>query len=98
MLFCKYFTSLNFQTYPSSPVSYSVFSYFLSRLSMEMFITALQVLVQILITYFLIDFQSGFAIFWSNCYTLAMSSTALAVLLGTSALFKPGHYLVLTFL
>mmetsp|Transcript_49345 Transcript_49345/g.119678 ORF Transcript_49345/g.119678 Transcript_49345/m.119678 type:complete len:284 (+) Transcript_49345:1733-2584(+) len=61
---------------------YSVFSYFLSRLSMEMFVTGLQVLVQVLISYFLINFQSGFAIFWANCYALAMSSTALAVLLG----------------
>mmetsp|Transcript_49349 Transcript_49349/g.119684 ORF Transcript_49349/g.119684 Transcript_49349/m.119684 type:complete len:738 (+) Transcript_49349:311-2524(+) len=63
---------------------YSVFSYFLSRLSMEMFVTGLQVLVQVLISYFLINFQSGFAIFWANCYALAMSSTALAVLLGCS--------------
>lgn len=48
-----------------------------------MSITALQILVQILITFFLIGFQSGFAMFWANCYALAMSSTALAVLLGT---------------
>jgi hypothetical protein len=37
---------------------------------------------QVLITYFLIDFQGGFPIFWATVYSLAMASTALAVLLG----------------
>lgn len=63
---------------------YSVFSYFLSRLSMEAFITALQMIVQVVISYFLISFRSGFALFFLTIYTLAMSSTALAVLLGCS--------------
>lgn len=62
---------------------YSVISYFLSRMSMEAVITALQVLVQLLITFFLVGFQSSFGIFWANAYTLAMASTAMAVLLGT---------------
>ena len=63
---------------------YSVISYFLSRLTMEAFITALQILVQVLITYFLIGFQSNFGIFYVIVYVLAMASTALAVLLGCS--------------
>jgi len=63
---------------------YSVFSYFLSRLTMEAFITALQIVVQALITYFLIAFQSGFLIYVLNMYALAMASTAIAVLLGCS--------------
>jgi ABC-type multidrug transport system permease subunit len=61
---------------------YSVFSYFLSRLTMESFITALQILVQALLTYFLIGFRSAFWIFYLNLYVLAMASTAIAVLLG----------------
>jgi len=63
---------------------YSVISYFMARLSMEAFITALQVLVMVLITYFMIGFQAGFGIFFAAVYMLAMSSTALSVLLGCS--------------
>ncbi len=63
---------------------YSVFSYFLSRLTMEAFITALQILVQAVITYFLIEFRADFFMFYLNMYALAMASTALAVLLGCS--------------
>ncbi len=62
---------------------YSVVSYFLARFSMEAVITALQILVQLLITFYLIGLQSSFILFWCNTYALAMSSTALSVLLGT---------------
>jgi ABC-type multidrug transport system permease subunit len=61
---------------------YSVLSYFLARLTMEASITALQVLLLCVIDYFLINFNSGFGIFFITIYALAMSSTALAVLLG----------------
>jgi len=61
---------------------YSVFSYFISRLVMEAFITFLQVLVSTLISYFMIGFQSPFLLFLCIAYSLAMASTALAVLLG----------------
>lgn len=61
---------------------YSVVSYFLARLTMEAFITALQMLVQCIITFFLIGFKAGFGMFYLTIYTLAMSSTALAVMLG----------------
>jgi ABC-type multidrug transport system permease subunit len=63
---------------------YSVLSYFMSRLTMEAFITALQVFVQVIISYFLIGFQSSFGIFYCIVYILAMASTASAVLLGCS--------------
>ena len=61
---------------------YSVIAYFMSRFCMEAFITALQILVQVIITYFLIGFQSAFIMLYVTVYSLAMSSTALAVLLG----------------
>lgn len=37
-----------------------------------------------LIVFFLIDFQMPFMMFWATNYTLAMASTALSVLLGSS--------------
>ena len=63
---------------------YSVLPYFLSRLSIEAVITFVQVLVQNLISYFLIGFQASFIKFQAITYTLAMASTAVAVLLGCS--------------
>lgn len=63
---------------------YSVFAYFLSRLSMEAFITFLQILVQNIIVYFMIGFQANFFLFNAIIYSLAMASTAVAVLLGCS--------------
>merc|ERR1712232_41678 len=45
-------------------------------------ITAIQVFVLCLITYFMIGFKQGFGEFYIVCYVLAMSSTALSVLLG----------------
>ena len=63
---------------------YSVVSYFVSRLTMEAFTTALQCFLQILICYFLIGFQSNFFMLFLNVYVLAMASTALAVMLGCS--------------
>ena len=41
-------------------------------------------MAQLLIQYWMIDFQGGFVIFFVCVYTLAMASTALAVLLGCS--------------
>lgn len=61
---------------------YSVASYFLSRLTMEAFITFMQVLVQIVICYFMIGFQGSFVLFVAVAYALAMASTAIAVMLG----------------
>lgn len=61
---------------------YSVLSYFMSRLTMEAIVTAAQVLALSLITYFMISFQMDFHMFFLVCYSLAMGSTALAVMLG----------------
>jgi len=61
---------------------YSVVSYFVTRLTVEAFITALQVLVMIVITYYLIAFEGSFGIFYATAYTLAMGSTALGVTVG----------------
>ena len=61
---------------------YSVVSYFLSRLTIEAVITALQILVMVNITFWLIGFQSAFGIMYLNVYVLAMGGTALAVMLG----------------
>lgn len=63
---------------------YSVVSYFVSRFTMEAFITALQVLVQVAITYNMINLQANFGIFYATVYCLAMASTALAVMLGSA--------------
>jgi hypothetical protein len=61
---------------------YSVISYFLARLSNEAIITGGQIFVNCLITYFMIGFQTTFGLFFATVYSLAMASTALAVLLG----------------
>ena len=61
---------------------YSAGAYFISKLSIEAFLTFLQILVQCVITYFLIGFQTNFALYLAIAYALAMASTAIAVLLG----------------
>jgi ABC-type multidrug transport system ATPase subunit len=61
---------------------YSVIAYFMSRLAMEALITFLQVFVLLIIAYFMVDLQAGFFRFLAIEYALAMSSTAVAVLLG----------------
>jgi ABC-type multidrug transport system permease subunit len=61
---------------------YSVISYFMSRFFMEAFVTFMQVLVSSIISYYMIGFQCSFLAFLAIAYTLAMASTALAVLLG----------------
>eukprot|EP00521_Asterionellopsis_glacialis_P008157 CAMPEP_0195287702 /NCGR_PEP_ID=MMETSP0707-20130614/4658_1 /TAXON_ID=33640 /ORGANISM="Asterionellopsis glacialis, Strain CCMP134" /LENGTH=606 /DNA_ID=CAMNT_0040347483 /DNA_START=110 /DNA_END=1927 /DNA_ORIENTATION=+ len=68
---------------------YSVTAYFASRLTMEFFVTAAQVTLSTLITYFCIGFQGNYVIYWLNIYLLAMTSTALGVLVG-SAVSNPG--------
>ena len=61
---------------------YSVLPYFLSRLTMELVITGGQVFLQCLITFWMVSFNSNFGMFYAAVYTLAMSSTAMAVMLG----------------
>mmetsp|Transcript_20220 Transcript_20220/g.55827 ORF Transcript_20220/g.55827 Transcript_20220/m.55827 type:complete len:378 (-) Transcript_20220:318-1451(-) len=61
---------------------YSVVSYFMSRLTMEAIVTALQMLLMCMLSYFLIGLQMNFSILFGVTFVLAMGSTALAVLLG----------------
>ena len=61
---------------------YSVFSYFMARLTIEAVVTAIQVVTIALITFWMIGFDQSFGIFFLNAYVLAMASTALSVTLG----------------
>lgn len=61
---------------------YGTISYFVSRLAMEALVTFFQILVLLLIAYFMVGLQSGFFHFLAIEFGLAMSSTAVAVLLG----------------
>mmetsp|Transcript_44184 Transcript_44184/g.92887 ORF Transcript_44184/g.92887 Transcript_44184/m.92887 type:complete len:698 (-) Transcript_44184:19-2112(-) len=61
---------------------YGTVAYFMSRLAMEAIVTLLQILVLLLIAYHMVGLQSGFFYFLAIEYGLAMSSTAVAVLLG----------------
>jgi ABC-type multidrug transport system permease subunit len=68
---------------------YCVGAYFASRLSMELLVTALQTFISTLLIYFLMGLSAGYGTFWSVCFVLAMTSTALGVLVG--CIFKdPG--------
>jgi ABC-type multidrug transport system permease subunit len=62
---------------------YSVVSYFLSRFTVEAVVTALQVLVMVIITFWLVGFQSNFGMFYLNIYGLAMASSAISIMLGS---------------
>ena len=64
---------------------YSVGAYFMSRLSMEFIVTAIQVTVSSIITYFCVGFDGNFGTYYLVMYAMAMASTALGVLLGSSA-------------
>ncbi|CAJ1961665.1 unnamed protein product [Cylindrotheca closterium] len=63
---------------------YSVVSYFLSRLTIEVLVTALQCFLLVLVSFLMVGLQSNFMFFFINTYALAMVSTALAVMLGCS--------------
>ena len=63
---------------------YSVLSYFVSRLALEAFLTAIQILLLSLFTKFLIEFQQEFYWMYLTLFTLAMSSTAIAMVIGSS--------------
>jgi len=63
---------------------YSALPYFASKLTMELGVSAVQVSVSSLITYFLVGFNGNFAIFWTGLYLMACTSTALGVLVGSA--------------
>lgn len=69
---------------------FSVVPWFLSKLAAEMVQMFLAMVVQSLLVYFMIGFQMNFYLFFLLCYTLALTSTAVAVMLG-SALSDPTH-------
>lgn len=61
---------------------YSAGAYFISKFTMEAFITFAQIIVQSAVSFFLIGFTTNFFFFVAIIYALAMASTAVAVLLG----------------
>lgn len=63
---------------------YSVISYFVSRLWLEGFLTAIQILLLSMFTKLMIDFQMRYGWMYLTLYALAMSSTALAMIIGSS--------------
>ena len=63
---------------------YSVGAYFVSRLTMEAMITGMQVMVMCVLMYWMVSFQMEFYFLFTMTYTLAMASTAMAVMLGCS--------------
>ena len=63
---------------------YSVVSYFVSRLTMEVMVTAAQVTVSTMITYLMVGFQQSYGLFWLATYVMALTSTALGVMIGSS--------------
>ena len=62
---------------------YHMVPYFAAKLSMEAFLTSIQMLLLCIISYFMIGFQIGFGWHFLIVYVLAMSSNALAVLIGS---------------
>jgi len=61
---------------------YSVFPYFVSKLCAEAIQVFAAILIQSIITYFMIGFQLPFLVFFLVNFFLAMTATALAMLLG----------------
>lgn len=63
---------------------YSVVSYFLSRLLLEAILTAIQMVVLAILSYFMMALSLDFGLYFITLYTLAMSSTALAMVIGST--------------
>jgi ABC-2 type transporter len=61
---------------------YSVVSYFVSRLFIESVNTGIQVIIMVTLIYSMVSFQGSVAIYFAATYALAMSGTAMAVMLG----------------
>jgi ABC-type multidrug transport system permease subunit len=61
---------------------YSVGSYFLARFTIEAVVTAIQILLMVIVSYWLVGFQMSFTNLFLIMYGLAMASTALSVWLG----------------
>ena len=63
---------------------YSVGAYFVSRFTMEVLVTAVQVTVSTMITYLMVGFSQNYGLFWLATYVMALTSTALGVMIGSS--------------
>uniref|UniRef100_A0A7S2LEQ2 ABC transporter domain-containing protein n=1 Tax=Leptocylindrus danicus TaxID=163516 RepID=A0A7S2LEQ2_9STRA len=61
---------------------YSVYTYFVSRFAVEAAITFAQVMVQAVLTYFLMELTMKFYTLVLILYAIAMASTAVAILMG----------------
>jgi ABC-2 type transporter len=61
---------------------YNIIPYFLSKLGSEALNSFLAVFTQALIVYWMMGFQMGFGIFLAITYSLALTATAVAVMLG----------------
>ena len=61
---------------------YSVFSYFVSRLFIEAMNTGIQIVIMVFLIYYMVSFQGSLLMYLGTTYALAMSGTAMAVMLG----------------
>jgi ABC-type multidrug transport system permease subunit len=62
---------------------YTTVAYFMSRLVVEGSLTAIQMFLLALVSYFMMQFQLGFGWHYLIIYSLAMTSTAIAVMIGS---------------
>ena len=62
---------------------YTTVAYFMSRLVVEGLLTAIQMFLLALVSYFMMQFQLGFGWHYLIIYSLAMTSTAIAVMIGS---------------
>ena len=63
---------------------YSVMSYFCSRLGLEAFLTLVQTVLLSFLTKLMVDFQMRYYWLFAILYTLSMSSTAIAMIIGSA--------------
>eukprot|EP00529_Nitzschia_sp_RCC80_P009532 CAMPEP_0113467786 /NCGR_PEP_ID=MMETSP0014_2-20120614/15001_1 /TAXON_ID=2857 /ORGANISM="Nitzschia sp." /LENGTH=765 /DNA_ID=CAMNT_0000360119 /DNA_START=192 /DNA_END=2489 /DNA_ORIENTATION=+ /assembly_acc=CAM_ASM_000159 len=64
---------------------YSILSYFMSRLTMEVAISAIQVTISTIITYFMVGFSLSYWQLWTAVYLMALTSNGLGVMIGSIA-------------
>ncbi|GKY92588.1 hypothetical protein MPSEU_000228900 [Mayamaea pseudoterrestris] len=64
---------------------YQTSSYFLARFVTEFLVTAGQVILSSMLTYTMMGLNARFGVIWASQYLLALTSTALAVLVGATA-------------
>ena len=61
---------------------YSVVSYFVSRLFIEAVNAGIQIIIMVVVIYYMVSFNGSVLIYLATTYALAMSGTAMAVMLG----------------